>query len=187
MIYRAFEPSRLVIAELAMDFPKGTMSAGYVKRHWKLGRAHIRRNTHYPHAVWHGAPRSAQFSRGYPKPEVDGFRVEIQLNIEGLERYGIANPADFERLPAILTAQMGFFRMDWAKLARYVRKNMRHADTILRMARQQRGVLTELLNFLHAVGVSNPQNFLIPMPVNEPMYAALRVWGDQWKKDGQGL
>ena len=159
------------------------MNAGFVKRHGKCGKCRLRRNKRFPHAVWFGATGSARFFRGYPKPEIQGFRLEHQANRDFLDKYKITTPSDFVRLPDILISQVGFYRVDWKALARYIRRHLRHPDAILRMARRRSGILTQLLTFLRCISVANPERFLRPLPINAAVYAALREWAEVWRKD----
>ena len=159
------------------------MNAGFVKRHGKFGKCRLRRNKRFPRAIWFGTTGSARFFRAYPKPEIHGFRLEHQANRVFLDRYKIRMPSDFVRLPDILISQVGFYRVDWNALARYIRRNLRHPDAILRMARRRGGILIELLKFLRCISIANPERFLRPLPINAAVYAALRKWAGVWRKD----
>jgi hypothetical protein len=86
-------------------------------------------------------------------------------------------------LPDILISQVGFYRVDWQTLARYIRRNVRHPDAILCIARRRSAILIELLTFLRCISVANPERFLRPLPINAAIYAALRKWGRAWRKD----
>jgi hypothetical protein len=159
------------------------VNARFVERHGKFGKCRRRRNKRFPRAVWFGATGSARFFRAYPKPEVQGFRLEHQANRVFLDKYKIRTPSDFVRLPDILISQAGFYRVDWNALARYIRRKVRHPDAILRMARRRSGILIELLTFLRCISVANPERFLRPLPINAAVYAALREWAGVWRKD----
>ena len=161
------------------------MNAGYVRRHGKFQKSRLRRNRRFPLAVWFGAPGSAKFVRGYPKPQIGGFRLEHQLNRGFLERHGIKTPEDFARFPEILISQIGFYRVNWTDLSRFMRRHLRHPEALLRMALRRSGVLTELLTFLRCISIANPDRFLLPLPINEVIYDALRAWGEQWTRDGK--
>jgi hypothetical protein len=162
------------------------VNARFVKRHGKFGKCRRRRNKRnkrFPRAVWFGAAGSARFFRAYPKPEIQGFRLEHQANRAFLEQYGIEAPADYARLPELLIQQIGFYRMNWSELSRFVRRHLRHPDAILSMARRRSGILIELLTFLRCISIANPERFLRPLPINAAVYAALREWARVWRKD----
>jgi hypothetical protein len=144
----------------------------------------MRRNNRYPDAVWFGATGSSKFLRCYLKPEVGAYRIELQMNCEFLEAHGIRTTTDFLCLPKILVHQINFSRMDWVRLSRYVQRKFRHTEVILRKARERKANLSELLEFLRQVGVSNPDRFLLPMTINGEISRALRRWAKQWQKDG---
>ena len=159
------------------------MNSRFIKLHGKLGKCRLRRNKRFPDAAWFGAPGSDRFFRAYPKREIQGFRLEHQANRGFLDKHKIRTPSDFVRLPGILISQVGFYRVDWQTLARYIRQNVRHPDAILGMARRRSAILIELLTFLRCISVANPERFLRPLPINAAIYAALRKWGRAWRKD----
>jgi hypothetical protein len=79
-ILRAFTPYRLRSVEIAHDFSRDSgMNAKFVRRYLKSGKSRLRHNVLFQKAAWVGAAGSAKFIRAYPKPEVDGYRVELQL------------------------------------------------------------------------------------------------------------
>lgn len=160
------------------------MNAAFVRRHCRFGKARMRPTKRYPHAAWLGAPGSAWFLRAYPKPAIKGFRVEVQFNARSLALYEIVAPADLVRLPEILARQLGFYRVDWVRLARYIERNLRHPEALLSMARRRAAVLTALIGFLQRIGVSNPARFLIELPVNSQIAAALERWRRSWSNSG---
>src|SRR6516165_921222 len=148
------------------------MNASFLKRRGKFGKCRLRRNKRFPDAAWFGAPGSDRFFRAYPKPEIRGFRLEHQANRGFLDKHKIRTPSDFVRLPDILISQVGFYRVDWQTLARYIRRNVRHPDAILCIARRRSAILIELLTFLRCISVANPERFLRPLPINAAIYAA---------------
>ena len=158
------------------------MNAVFVRRHVKYRKCRMRRNWRYPKAAWLGAPASATFLRCYPKKEVGGFRVESQFNRAFLKKHRIKTPRDFVRLAAFLKKDVGFFDVDWPKVTRYARRHLRHPDELLRMARDRRRSLNELLRFLRAV-IPNANRFLVPMKINGDISKALERWCEEWRND----
>lgn len=159
------------------------MDADFVRRHLKSGKSRLRVTPKYPEAAYFGAAKSSKFIRSYFKPPIDGYRIELQLNPNFLETHGVKTPADFVRLAGITTSQIRFFDVDWPALSRSIRRHYpRDAAILLRKAREHSDVLTELLKFLRAIGITNPTRFLIPMAINRTVSAALRSWARRWAK-----
>ena len=161
------------------------MTANFVRRHLKCGKSRVRPNIRFPKAAWFGVPGSDHFVRCYPKPLVNGFRIEEQCNKKFLLKHKVSTAADIVRLPEIVIQQLGFYRMDWARLSAHVRRRPRYAELILRKARDHEKCTNDLLRFLRTVGISNPQRFLIPLQLNSEIRKAVRQWNQQWK-NGSG-
>jgi hypothetical protein len=158
------------------------MTAKFVRRHLKCGKSRLRPNVRFPNAAWFGVPGSDHFVRCYPKPAVNGFRVEEQCNKEFLLKHGISTAADIGRLPELLIKQLGFYRMDWTALSAHVRRRPRYAEHILRKAREHEGCLNQLLRFLRTVKIWNPERFLIRLPVNAEMERGVQRWAADWRR-----
>jgi hypothetical protein len=157
------------------------MTANFVRRHLKCGKSRVRPNVRFPKAVWFGVPGSDHFARCYPKPSVNGFRIEEQCNRGFLVRHAVSTPADIVRLPEIFIQQLGFYRVDWTRLSAHVRRRPRYAELILGKARDHEKCLDDLLRFLRTVGISNPRRFLIPLQLNSEIRRAVRQWNQHWK------
>ena len=113
-ILSAFRPYRLRILEIAIDFPRSRgMSAQFIRRTVRCGKSRMRPNKNFPDAVWLGAPKSEKFLRSYPKPSIDGFRVEMQFNRGAIKKYGLNDPGNWVHLPEIVVRHIGFFRVAW--------------------------------------------------------------------------
>ena len=156
------------------------MNAQYVKRHLRSGKARMRRAPGFSKAAWFGAPKSEHFVRCYPKPEVGGFRVEIQFNRGAIEKHGLDDICKWAKLPEIVRRYVRFYRMDWPRLGSYLNRQFRNSEIIFRRARALEGNLDELLRFLRQVSVSNPSRFLLPTPVNADVTRALARWKRRW-------
>lgn len=182
-IIDALEPCEIRIVEMALDFANPTsVDADFIRRSCKFGKSRLRPNKNFPHAAWLGAPKSHAFLRAYPKPEIDGFRVEIQFNREALAQGGVLTPNDFPKLVAVISQKLGFFEFDWNALTRFARKHLRHCDRILRLAGQRRTNLSDLLRFLRSMTIANPGRFLTSLSINEDVKSALRRWNRGWTK-----
>jgi hypothetical protein len=160
------------------------VNAKFLKRHLRCGKARMRWTPRFPEAVWFGAPSSEHFLRGYEKPRV-GFRVEIQFNRPAIKKYGLEDLNEWRNLPEVVSSHLQFVRVDWPRLRRYLDRRPRTSQTIFRRARVLHGNLDELMRFLQQVLVSNPTRFLVPMPLNARISAALRRLRRQWEQDGQ--
>jgi hypothetical protein len=183
-ILLACKPYRLLIAEIALDFPQ-TMDANFIRRHLLAGKSRLRRNTRFPEAAWYGAPDSAKFVRCYPKDPTNSFRVEFQANRPFLEKNKISGALDLAKLALLVAEEICFLRVLWSRLNRYVRKHLRHPDRLLLMAYRRRASLPEFLNFLQEITVSNPRRFLTPLKINDPMRRALGKLAAHWKACGR--
>ena len=173
------------------------MNATFVRHHLRSGKSRMRPSWRYPKSAWFGAPKSAQFLRAYPKPEVQGFRLELQFNWAAIQKYGLEDLDAWANLREVMVKRVAFYRVDWNRLTVYVRRHFpRHPDAILDKARALHGNLDELLRFLRRASVSNPSRFLAPLPLNYS-YAgncplngeisrALSKWRRQWNRDGRG-
>lgn len=179
-LLRAFAPTTLSVVEMVVDFPLGTVDAKFVRRHVKFGKSRMRRNSRYPHAVWLGAPRSARFLRCYPKPAIGRFRLEVQFNRYFLQRHQIVRPGDFKRLANVFGKNVGFFEVNWTELRRYAHRHLRHPGEMIRMARERRNNLVEMLKFLRSV-IPNANRFLVPLPINKNIKKALDRFQRKWK------
>jgi hypothetical protein len=181
-IFQAFPSCSLRKVEIACDFPNAIgIDAEFVRRHLKLGKSRLRHGRKYPHAAWFGAAHAAKFVRSYPKAEVDGYRIELQLNHPFLSKHNIHESPDFARLAEVAESQIRFFDLDWQSLSRSIwRHYPRHAPLLLTQVKARCAVLTELLKFLGSIGISNPTRFLVPMSINRTVSAALRRWARRW-------
>jgi hypothetical protein len=181
-VFKAFDPASFAVAEIAVDISGNRINARFVRRHSKPGKARLRPNVRFPKAVWFGIRRSDWLLRGYYKPEVDAFRLEIQFNRTSLKKTGVTKTRDFLRLAALVVRRVRFYDFNWRRLSASLRRVPRpgYSDTVLRKARQQEPALANLLSFLRIVGVSNPDQFLLPMEINRVIGAALRKWSREW-------
>lgn len=189
-VFDALEPCAIRIVEVALDFADPTsVDAAFVRRTCKFGKSRLRPNKRFPHAAWLGAPKSQAFVRAYPKPEVGGFRVEIQFNREALSQHMVQAPNDFPKLSPAISEKLGFFDFNWHALRRFATKHLRHSGRILELAEKRRGELSSLMRFLRIMNVANPGRFLMPLPINDDVISALRNWKRRWAKaireDGQ--
>ena len=161
------------------------MDANFVRRGLKCGKSKLRYNVRFPDAAWIGAASSPKFIRSYPKSSIGRYRVELQVNREFLTKHNLRTPADLVRLAEIARSQIRFLDVDWIALSTHIRRHFpRYPEILLRKAREQEGVITELLQFLRCIGVTNPTRFLVPMSINRTVSDALRLWTRRWKADG---
>jgi hypothetical protein len=161
------------------------VNAKFVRQHLKCGKARMRRAPGFSKAAWFGARSSEQFVRAYPKPQVGGFRIELQLNRGAIQKNGLDDLNEWLNLPEIVTKHVQFYLMDWPRLDRYLVRNLRTAETVFRRAKALESNMDELLRFLQQVSVSNPTRFLVPLPVNARILSALGRLRRQWVRDGK--
>jgi hypothetical protein len=161
------------------------VNAKFARQHLRSGKARMRRAPGFSKAAWFGAPKSEQFVRCYSKPEIDCFRVELQLNRGAIQKYGLDDLNEWQKLPEVVRRHVQFYRIDWPRLGKYLERNLRTSEIVLRRARALAGNLDELLRFLQQVSVSNPTRFLVEMPVHARISLALERLRRQWERDGQ--
>jgi hypothetical protein len=186
-ILPALASPRLILAEIAVDFVATSgVTRRFVLSHGRFGKSQVRTSSRYPENLWFGSRRSAKFVRGYPKPEVADFRVEVELHGAFLRKYEIKTIAEFHKLPRILFPLHIFFvRIDEESFDRFASKHLRFADTIRRVVTTNSRSLGHSLRVLRAeFGLQNLQRHLTPMPINEEVLRALQVWAQKWRRGG---
>ncbi len=102
-VVEAFADYRLLLVEVALDFPAGSgVNAGFLRRHGRFGRSRFNENYRFPRSLRWGSRKSSKLIRAYTKPAVRGFRVELELHSAWLRERNIQQLADLGRLPSLL-------------------------------------------------------------------------------------
>lgn len=128
--------------------------------------------------LYYGSRKSDKLVRGYEKPEVGSYRVELEAHSGLLRRHGIFMLDDLVRLPEVLCPKhFQFVDVDWNHLGGYLAKKMgSRSDRVIAGARQRRGSILRLQRYLRRKGVFNTHRFLLPRAINKDVVQALKRW-----------
>jgi len=173
---------KLTMGELAVDFPEG-MDRGGVRSHGLFGKsrpAPAVNGTDY----W-GSRKGAKLVRCYFKPQIQAFRVELEMRPRFLKYHGVRDIFGFHKLAAILPSRHIYFgELNESRLHSRLRRmgmSVRRQREILRMVAAMEGDLWPTLNFLrHDVRMRNTRRLVDPMPINEIVADAIRTWAAMW-------
>lgn len=183
----SFKASRLLLVEISFDFaPSSKIDRDSTRAHGHFGKSHPRANSSYE-TLHYGGRESLKLVRAYPKPEVNAYRVELQLNSAFVRRHSIYELADLCRLPSmIFPSHILFVAINWKRLSSYLLGTKEAAAKVLLSETQKRGkALHQALLYLRAAGIRNTHRFLLPLSINHDVERALQLWGRQWKKEGK--
>lgn len=133
--------------------------------------------------LYYGTRKSDKLVRGYEKPEVGGYRVEMESHSGLLRRHGIVELDDLARLPEVLCPKhLQFVDLDWDHLRRHVANKMGdRSDRVIAGARQRRDSLLRLQRYLRRKGVFNTHRFLVPRAINKDVTRALERWAREFE------
>jgi hypothetical protein len=128
--------------------------------------------------IYYGSRKSDKLIRGYEKPEVGSYRVEVELHSGLLRRHRIVGLDDLVRLPEVLCPKhFQFVDFDWNRLKKHLaRKLGGKSDSMLAGARRRRTSILRLQRYLRRKGVFNTHRFLLPRATNKDVVQALKRW-----------
>lgn len=187
-ILDALPKTRLLFVEIAFDFESASgVGRKFVLCHGRFGKSQVRTSRRHPDSLWYGSRRSAKFVRSYPKPGVANFRVELELHRGFLRKNGIASIVHLPLLLHILIPDhICFYRVDEDSFQKFASKHLRHSASIFRIVTANHEPLGQRLRvFREKFGLKNLQRQLIPHPVNNSIFNALRIWARKWYGDAQ--
>ena len=188
--------ARTILIELALDFyPPAGVDEGFVRRHARFGKSRRRMDRGGPDQLRYGTRKSAKLIRCYYKPEVQAYRVELELHsrlINGRKpRWCMSSDAPEDMLDhislmalQIMPKHLQFVRFDWRALERYLVRTLGRAavDAFLEEARRRACQSLAYANrFLRKQNVRNVHRFLIPMRINDAVETALSEWADRFQ------
>ncbi len=187
-IARAFEHVRLHLVEVSLDFtPASGVDRSFVLRHGRFGKS--RRVTNRPFSdLRFGGRHSAKLIRCYSKPEINAYRVEVELHSNYLRGHGLVNIWDLPRLAEVITpACISFVEIRWDSLTQHLLRRKLPADQIINEVQSRAHSLHRVLAYLRTqVGVANVHRFLRPLPINRIVTGALFAWARRWAQgDGK--
>lgn len=180
-ILKGYAQYRLLLVELAVDFSPGSgVDRCLVRRHGRFGRSRL--NPGRPGSLWYGTRRSGKLVRCYRKPEVEAYRVELEVHSPLIRKHGLQSLEALRRLPALLyPAHLQFMRLDWVALYNHLLRRRLPAKKILREAKSYAWSIHGLMGFLrHELGLRNVHRFLVPLEMNEQIRLALENWSRRW-------
>lgn len=184
--------SWLVLVELAFDFERGSgIDREFIRRHALFGKSKRRKDRGGPEQLRFGTRKSGKLVRCYSKPEVQAFRVELELHSRLLNKGRKRRARErSEELLSDLTSvarlifpkHFRFVRFDWQALDNYLRKRYgRRSQAIIDTARRKASFsLCAARRYLRKSGVNNLHRFLIPMHANNKIKAALTKWASNF-------
>jgi hypothetical protein len=167
---------RFLIVEVAIDFSHSTgVNKEFVCQHCVFGKSR-RAHTIEDRILYWGGRKSEKLVRCYEKPEVDGYRVEVELHSKLLQREQILTLDDFDGLPgAILPHHVRFVDVDWDRLRQHlVRKH--NGRALIAGAQMRAPSLSRLRRYLRRHGIANFHRFLVPLAINQKIDRALTRW-----------
>jgi hypothetical protein len=180
-VCRQFSWTRLLTVELALDFEEGSeVDRSFVLRHGVFGRSALIGGRFFKD-LRYGTRSSETMVRAYNKPQIESYRVELQLHSAWLRRFGVAAPRHLSKLPAFLCFdRIRFAAVDWQRLAEYL-KRKGYPDSAITKAQAQAYSIHRTLNFLREqFGLVNVHRFLRPLPVNSVIRQQLEKWATRW-------
>jgi hypothetical protein len=171
---------QLLLVELALDFAtESGVDGKFVKRHGRFGKSRRQLDRGGPGQLRYGTRKSYKLVRCYAKPELQSYRVELELHSGFLRKHSISSFGDLEKLVTLVCRdhlQLVFVR--WKRLGRHLVQKFgdRRGKTLLQAARDRSQSLQRVSKFLTRRGVTNPHRFLKPMKINQNIRQAMQAW-----------
>jgi hypothetical protein len=186
-ICKQFRWTRLLTIELAFDFAKtSAVDQAFVSAHGIFGRSQPVGRRFFKD-LRYGTRHSAVMVRGYRKPELDCYRVEVELHSEYLRTFGITRLDDLSKLPRLLCfSRINFVEIDWHVLADHLLRKC-HRASVLEDARSQAYSIHRVLTLLrNEIGLANVHRFLRPLQINTAIKRQLEDWAKRWQNVSRG-
>lgn len=181
---------QLALVELAFDFgEQSRVNREFVLRHGVFGKSR-RRTVRKYHIDYWGARKSPKMVRSYWKSNIKSQRVEIEFRGTWLENNGIGSPYDFPRFRSLLLSrQIGFFRVNWPRVARHLRCRHFQWKSLLQQATSRSLCLTDVMHYLrNDADLPNAHRFLVPIATSCLVRSALGAWSRKWlPRDTRGV
>ena len=189
--------ARPTLVELALDFDESSgVDRQFVRQHAKFGKSRRRKDRGGPGQLRYGARKSAKLVRCYDKPEVQSYRVELEMHSRFINgrtpRWSPSSDSEEQILCnvsclafRIVPKHLEFVRFDWDAVRRYLRRRFGSQGTaILAEARRLARISLSLTRrFLRRHGVNNVHRFLVPMKLNRSVEEALTAWAFAFQDD----
>lgn len=125
--------------------------------------------------------------RPYRKPEINAYRVELELHPGVLDQCEIVAVQDLPKAArAIHPKHVHFAEMDWEKLRLYLAKRERqNGEAIFEGAVKRANSMRRVTQYLRRQRIPNVHRFLVPLAVNKKVKQALETWALQFQKEYQ--
>jgi hypothetical protein len=182
-IFAAFTNPELLLIEVAFDCtPKSGIDRTFVRKHALFGKSRAIGGNFYS-TLHYGARRSDKFVRAYDKPELNCYRVELELHSTWLRSRGLLRPNDLCKLPHELLSHIAFVRLNIDRLDSFLgRRNGGSAGAIVEQVLARSHSLHRTMKFLRGqAGVHNAHRFLDLLDINQQIKRSLRAWSSRWR------
>lgn len=168
---------RFLTVEVAIDFSPCTgVNARFVRRHAIFGKSQRDTSRSRGKALYFGSRKSGKFVRCYYKPQVNGFRVELELHGPFLRKNQITRLDDFDGFATdIHPDHFQLVEVNWRRLRRYVTRKS-DGRKLIAGAKQRAGSLSRLRGYLGRHHIVNFYRFLVPLPINRKIDRAFTRW-----------
>lgn len=177
----------LSLVEISFDFAlSARVDSEFVTRHGRFGKSRRRTDRGGPEALRYGGRSCPKLIRCYFKPELNRFRVEVEIHGPMLKKHGVREIFDLGTVAGMLIpAHLKFVVFRWERLEAYLaRKFGRDGDRICEETRRKADCsLRAATRYLKKSGVANPHRFLASLKINRDVREALRRWAEQFSPD----
>lgn len=133
----------------------------------------------------YGGRKSAKLVRPYWKPEINAYRVEVELHPGVLDQCKIVAVQHLPRAArAIYPKHVHFVDIDWKKLRLYLaRREGQNGEAIFEGAVKRAKSMRRVTQYLRRQRIPNVHRFLVPLAVNVKVKQALENWALQFEKE----
>jgi hypothetical protein len=160
--------------ELAFDFaPASGVDKDYVLKHALFGKSQPVNTGKFPDRLRYGARQTNKLVRCYPKPEVDAFRVELELHSGWL---GLPETDCLLQETSLLAQDFRFAYVRWRALDSHLASRGARGKQIAAEARLHYGSIHELFRYLRSVGIHNAHRFVRTSKKDVEIREAFEVW-----------
>jgi hypothetical protein len=125
-----------------------------------------------------------KFVRSYFKKEVHAHRLECQLGSKFLQKLGISDIFDFQRLKDLIPGHLLFAEFDEQKVIARLRGSGLSAQRTIQIIQKLHDHDDDLYvqcAVLHkSAGLTNLRRLLVPLPENQLLLNALQEWAAGW-------
>lgn len=125
-----------------------------------------------------------KFVRSYTKEEVQAHRLEFQLGSQFLQKLGISDIFDFQRLKGLIPGHLLFVKLDEQKVIARLRgagfSAQRTIQIIQKLHDHDDDLYAQCAVLHKSAGLKNLRRLLVPLPENQLVLNALEEWAAGW-------